>query len=78
MFFMVDNTKQKLLFENYECFPKTKKKCRELVFAEDTYLGLQRYRYEPGFDQSVLKIFVVNANLLFAKYGKQSTFYYVA
>ena len=27
MFFMVDKTKQKLLFENYECFSKKEKKC---------------------------------------------------
>ena len=39
MFIMVDKTKQKLLFEIYECFSKNEKNCQELVFAEDTYLG---------------------------------------
>ena len=39
MFFMVNKTKQKLLFESYECFSKKEKKCQELIFAEDTYLG---------------------------------------
>ena len=37
---MVNKTKQKLLFESYECFSKKEKKCQELIFAEDTYLGL--------------------------------------
>ena len=71
---MVDKTKQKLLFENCECF--SKKKCQELVFAEDTYLDPYGYRYspyEPGFDQSILKIFVINGDSLFNKYGKLTT-----
>ena len=56
MFFVVDKTKQKLLFENYECFSKQEKKCQDLIFAEDTYQGPYGYRYspyEPGFDQSI-------------------------
>ena len=46
MFFIVDKTKQKLLFENYECFSK-EKKCQELIFAEDTYLGPLRVQVHP-------------------------------
>ena len=33
--FLVDKTKQKLLFENYECFSKKEKQCQELIFAEN-------------------------------------------
>ena len=36
MFFVVDETKRKVLFENHECFFKKKNKCQELSFAEDT------------------------------------------
>ena len=55
-FFVVEKTKQKLLFKKYECSSKKEKKCPELIFAEDTYLGLYGYRYspyEPSFDQSI-------------------------
>ena len=45
-FFMVDKTKQKLLFENYECFSK-EKKFQELIFAEDTYLGPLWVQVQP-------------------------------
>ena len=62
MVFMVDKTKQKLLSENYECFSKKEIKCQELTFAADTYLwatyGCGYSPYEPGFDQSIIKIFV--------------------
>ena len=76
MFFMVNKTKQKLLFGNNECFSKKEKKCQELIFAEDTYLAPYGYRYspyDPGFEHSILKIFVVNADSLFAKYCKLTT-----
>ena len=47
MFFMIDKTKQKLLFENYECFSNKEKKCQELIFAEDTYLGPLKVQVQP-------------------------------
>ena len=47
MFFMVYKTKQKLLFENYECISKKEKKCQELIFAEDTYLGPLWVQVQP-------------------------------
>ena len=73
MFFMVDNTKQKLLFENYECFSKKEKNVKSLFLLKAiTYVpyGCRYSPHEPGFDQSILKIFVINAVSLFAKYGK--------
>ena len=44
---MVDKTKQKLLFENYECFSKKGKKCQDLIFADDTYLGPLWVQVQP-------------------------------
>ena len=38
MFFMVDKTKQKLLFQNYECFSKKEKNVKSLSFAKDICL----------------------------------------
>ena len=75
MFFMVDKTKQRLLFENYECFSK-KKNVKNLLLLKTLTRAPYGYRYnpyEPGFDQSILKIFVINANSLFAKYDKLTT-----
>ena len=78
MFFMVDQTKQKLLLENYECFSK-KKNVKGLFLLKTLTWASYGYRYspyEPGFNHSILKISVVNAefaDLLFAKYGKLTT-----
>ena len=33
LLFMADKTKQKLLFENYECFSKKEKTCPKLYFC---------------------------------------------
>ena len=75
--FMVDKTKQKLLFENYISFSKKEKKNVKSLFLVKTLTwasyGYRYIPYEPGFDQSILKIFVINADSLFAKYGKLST-----
>ena len=35
--------------------------------------GFRYSLYEPDFDQSILKIFVINVDSLFAKYGKLTT-----
>ena len=75
MLFMVDKTTQKLLFENYECFFK-EKNVKSLFLLKTLTWALYGYRYslyEPGFDQSILKTFVINADSLFAKYGKLAT-----
>ena len=71
MLFIVDKTKQKLLFQNYECFSK-EKKCQELIFAEGIYLGPLWVQVQPvpAWFKSFLKSFVINADSLFAKYGK--------
>ena len=47
MFFVVDKTKQKLLFKNYECFSKKEKKYQELIFAEGTYLSPLWVQVQP-------------------------------
>ena len=55
-FFMVDKTKQKLLFENYECFSKKKKNVKSLFLLKTFAWAPCEYRYslcEPGFDQSI-------------------------
>ena len=44
---------------------RRKKKYQELIFAEDPY--------EPGLSQSILKIFVINDDSMFAKCGKLTT-----
>ena len=67
MLFIVDKTKT--FFRKLRMLLYDGKKCQELIFAEDTYLN----PFEPGFDQSILKIFVINADSLFAKYGKLTT-----
>ena len=76
MIFMVDKTKQKLLFENYECFSKKEKNVKILFLLKTLTWAPYGYRYspyEPGFDQSILKIFIINADSLFAKYCKLTT-----
>ena len=68
---MVDKTKQKLLFENFECFFKKEKNVKSLFLLKTLTWVLYGYRYspyEPGFDQSILTIFVINGDSLFAKY----------
>ena len=45
--FMIDKTKQKLLFENYECISKKEKRCQEPIFSENTYLGPQWVQVQP-------------------------------
>ena len=76
MFCMVKKTKQKLLFENYECFSKMKNNVKSLFLLKTLTCASYGYRYspnEPGFDLTILKIFVVNADSLFAKSGKLTT-----
>ena len=71
-FFMVDKTKQKLLLINYECFSK-EKNVKSLFLLKTLTWAFNGYRYssyERGFDQLILKIFLVNADSLFDKYGK--------
>ena len=78
MIFMVDKTKQNLLFKNYECFSKKELNVKSLFLLKTLTWAFYRYGYspyKPGFDQSILKIFVINADSLFAKYGKLTTRY---
>ena len=70
---MVDKTK--LFFETHKCFSK-KENVMSLFLLKTLTWAPYGYRYspyEPGFDQSILKIFVINADSLFAKYGKLTT-----
>ena len=72
------SNKTKLLLENYECFSK-KKNVKGLFLLKTLTWASYGYTYspyEPGFDHSILKISVVNAefaDLLFAKYVKLTT-----
>ena len=53
LFFMVDKTKQKLLFKNYEYFSKKEKNVKNLFLLKILTWAPYGYRYspyEPGFD----------------------------
>ena len=76
MFFMVDITKQKLCSKIMNAFLRRKKNVKSLFLRKTLTWAPYGYRYSPyvpGFDQSILKIFVINADSLFAKYDKLTT-----
>ena len=68
LFFMVDKTKTFVRKVRRKKNVKSLFLLKTLTWAPDGYSP-----YEPGFAQSILKIFVINADSLFAKYGKLTT-----
>ena len=54
---------------------KKKKKTVQSLFLlkTHTWTPYEYSPYKPGFDQPILKIFVINTDSLFAKYGKLTT-----